>query len=920
MGFLQNFSVRLKLFSSLLIVMIIFLILLFWQFSALNKIDKHKEIIQKINQAQVNIDELIETNNHDLRLLLELIQSNELVISETIIDKHIVASKKIEILYDSLYNKTNVIYTDKRDLTRIKLINYLDETNSTIQNILNPYFKNVEKIKKEEIEFGNKIDFNQIKYAKITDSNSNDSIQEDNDDPIIVVESEDLTASTRKIQLIKIYNFCKQNYIQINKQYDEINNIYSQLFYTSGAKIENRTKQIKIFNSLFALLAFITVLIVMIIVSYTFTNPLLKIVTIVNRLSKGELPPKMEYSSKDELGKMTLALNKLISGLKQTSAFATNIGKGDFKSNYSPLSNKDVLGNALLEMRTSLQAANEEEEKRKIEDRQRNWTTEGLAKFGEILRHNTENITLLSKEIVENLVNYLKANQAGIFILNDTNKDDVFLELISAYAYSREKFLEKKIRLGVGLVGSVAIEKFTMYITDIPDEYIEIESGLGGANPKSLLIVPLKLDDEILGVVEIASFNTFEKYEIELVELIAESIASTLSTSNINTKTAELLEQSRIQTQEMQEQEEEMRQNMEEIVSSQEDALSREKELKIKVDELENMKVNLVNRDKKQRARIEKTTSDVEKQIKNLKNLEQHIEKVFDNSLNVIITFDESKKVQFFNKEATKILGYEKSDVIGLNIFEFMPKKVAKEFDKKISKYFKTKHFDIIKGTQKMTVKKRDGQEIEVLFNLQEIELYGLKKLIANIKTLEKVNNLTQELEELKEYILFKEFNYSTQLNVLENFVKQKGLKIPDNLAKESNLINWNDNYSIGLHIIDQQHKKWIDFINNLYKAYKNNISKEELNEEIFKLLDYTDYHFGFEEKYLEDFNCENEEEHKKSHENFVIKIKKFHNQFTEGNEDAVYKLIVYVNNWVLNHIQHEDLNYVGCFKKNGLV
>ncbi len=219
-----------------------------------------------------------------------------------------------------------------------------------------------------------------------------------------------------------------------------------------------------------------------------------------------------------------------------------------------------------------------------------------------------------------------------------------------------------------------------------------------------------------------------------------------------------------------------------------------------------------------------------------------------------------------------------------------------------------------------MSVKKRDGKEIPVTFNLQEIELYGMKKIVANIKSLELVENLTVEVEELKDDILLKEFNYSTQLNVLENFVKQKGLIIPDNLAKESNLVNWNDNYSIGLHIIDQQHKKWIEFINSLYKSFKNEIPAKEIEEDILKLLDYTDYHFGFEEKYLEDFKCDNTGDHKKKHEMFVTKIKKFQVQFSEGNQDAVYKLIVYVNNWVLNHIQNEDQEYVDCFKRNGLV
>jgi PAS domain-containing protein len=310
------------------------------------------------------------------------------------------------------------------------------------------------------------------------------------------------------------------------------------------------------------------------IITKNISDPIQKITDFLKELAHGKTDSQLDLSIKsgDEIEEMTVALKTSVEGLNLKTDFANNIGSGNLDYEFKLLSDEDKLGQALVNMRNSLKKAREDEEKRKVEDEKRRWTNEGLARFAEILRQNNNNLEVLSDEIIKNLVYYLEANQGGLFILNDEDKNNIILDLTSAFAFDRKKHLEKKIAYGDGIVGSVAIEKQTTYIEDLPDEYIAITSGLGGANPRSLLVVPLKMEDKVYGVIELASFKKFEKYHIDFVEKVAQNIASTLSSVQISIQTNELLEKFQQQSEEMAAQEEEMRQNMEELQATQEEA------------------------------------------------------------------------------------------------------------------------------------------------------------------------------------------------------------------------------------------------------------------------------------------------------------------------------------------------------------
>jgi len=397
------------------------------------------------------------------------------------------------------------------------------------------------------------------------------------DDPFIVFEVTPMTEEGGEIMILtqRILNQIDVLGINLEDQVDQ-----------------GRIEMVDTFNNFktrIIIMAIVLVLGALVIGAFTIDSlarPINHTKSILLKMGKGILPKEKLTEGPDEIGQMAKALNLVIQGLKDIFNFSLEIGKGNFDTEFKPLSDDDVLGLSLLEMRNELKNASKEEEKRKAEDEQRNWAAQGVAMFSDILRKSSDNLEELSYDIISNMVKYTSSNQGGMFIINDNDKDRTFLEMAACYAYDRKKFLEKKIHAGEGLVGRCYQEQEKIFLTEIPEDYIKITSGLGDDNPKCLLLIPLVYNNVIYGIIEIASFNVYRPFEIEFIERISESIAATISSVKANIQTTTLLEQSQQQAEEMAAQEEEMRQNMEELRATQEQSARREEDLKKEVEEL----------------------------------------------------------------------------------------------------------------------------------------------------------------------------------------------------------------------------------------------------------------------------------------------------------------------------------------------
>ena len=225
-----------------------------------------------------------------------------------------------------------------------------------------------------------------------------------------------------------------------------------------------------------------------------------------------------------------------------------------------------------------LQTAQEEEKKRQ-------WTNEGLTHVAQLVREH-EDLSQLADKLLSYVVKYVGANQGGLFAVRRT-EDKTTIELLSAYAYERKKFVEKQIAVGQGLVGQVYLEKQYTYFERVPEHYVNITSGLGEATPTALIVVPLQVNEEVEGILELASFTAFAPHQIEFLEKLGESVAAAVRNVRINEKTRALLAETQQQAEEMRAAEEEMRQNMEELAATQEEMQRKEQKYLKRIEEAE---------------------------------------------------------------------------------------------------------------------------------------------------------------------------------------------------------------------------------------------------------------------------------------------------------------------------------------------
>lgn len=202
---------------------------------------------------------------------------------------------------------------------------------------------------------------------------------------------------------------------------------------------------------------------------------------------------------------------------------AQHIGSGQLEHRVV-VQTKDELGtlagafNRMAEQLQEVRAATRAAEQQTADE---NWLKTNLAKFAALLQGQRDLRTLAA--LIMSELPPLVSCQHGAFYILESEDSAPALQLLAGYAYVRRKNLSNRFSLGEGLVGQCALEKKPILLTNVPADYVQITSGLGEAPPQNIIVLPAVFEGQVLAVIELASFQHFRSLQQTFLEQLMEN-------------------------------------------------------------------------------------------------------------------------------------------------------------------------------------------------------------------------------------------------------------------------------------------------------------------------------------------------------------------------------------------------------------
>ncbi|SMG15786.1 PAS domain S-box-containing protein [Marivirga sericea] len=305
----------------------------------------------------------------------------------------------------------------------------------------------------------------------------------------------------------------------------------------------------------------------------------------------------------------------------------------------------------------------EEVQKAQNEEKNRAWVTEGLGRINSLTRQY-DDPAALSKEVISEIVKYVDASQGAIYLVErDEGEEETFMEMKAAFAFGRRKGVKDRVKVGEGLIGQCYLEKDMIFLTEVPDDFVKIKSGLGDAPPKNIVIMPLMTNEKIEGILEVASFQVLPDYKVDYLKKLGESLATSFSMNKINANTKKLLELSQEQEEQMRSQAEELHQNMEELQATQEEMQRKNKETEEQNQQLQQQEEEL----RQNMEELSAQSDEMEKQMKEMEKIQAEMKAREDilNESTIISEADLFGTITYVNDKLIEVAKYSREEMLG---------------------------------------------------------------------------------------------------------------------------------------------------------------------------------------------------------------------------------------------------------------
>ncbi|HEY1024233.1 MAG TPA: HAMP domain-containing protein [Sphingobacteriaceae bacterium] len=200
-----------------------------------------------------------------------------------------------------------------------------------------------------------------------------------------------------------------------------------------------------------------------------------------------------------------------------------------------------------------------------LRNHEQDWLKSNLAKFAQMLQGQRDRNAVANKVLSE-LAELLNARYGAFYLLEQfEGAEEPKLKLFAGYAINRRNTIASEFSLNEGLVGQCATDKERILLSNVPGDYLRINSAIGSAPPLTLVILPVLFENNIKAVIELASFDSFSPTHLDFLDQLTESIGIVLNNIETNTRTEELLTQSQSLAGELSAQQEELRRANDEL-------------------------------------------------------------------------------------------------------------------------------------------------------------------------------------------------------------------------------------------------------------------------------------------------------------------------------------------------------------------